>query len=50
MSGFVFTLPPRDSTKDVYTSEITFLALHPCTCVSFGVVQKPITLSTEKFK
>ena len=36
MSGFdirlVFTLPPRDShcsTKDVYTSEITVLALHP---------------------
>ena len=37
MSGFdtrlVFTLPPRDSTqcstKDVYTSEITFLALYP---------------------
>ena len=37
MPGFdirlVFTLPPRDSlhcsTKDVYTSEITFLALHP---------------------
>ena len=36
MSGFdirlVFTLPPRDSTlqlKDAYTSEITFLALHP---------------------
>ena len=29
----VFTLPPRDSTccstKDAYTSEITFLALHP---------------------
>ena len=36
MSGFdirlVFTLAPRDSTlqtKDVYTSEMTFLALHP---------------------
>ena len=36
MPGFgirlVFTLPPRDvhcSTKDAYTSEITFLALHP---------------------
>ena len=39
MSGFdirlVFPLPPRDSTtvhcstKDVYTFEITFLALHP---------------------
>jgi len=32
MSGFdiglLFTLPPRDS-KDAYTSEITFLALHP---------------------
>ena len=30
---FVFTLPPSDSTlqyKKVYTSEITFLALHPC--------------------
>ena len=27
----VFTLPPRDcSTKDAYTSEITFLALLPC--------------------
>ena len=34
MSGFdirlVFTLAPRDNTKDAYTSEITFLALHPC--------------------
>ena len=36
MSGFdirlVFTLPPRDSTlqyKNVYTSEITFLAIYP---------------------
>ena len=37
MSGFdirlVFTLAPETvhcSTKDVYTSEMTFLALHPC--------------------
>ena len=38
MSGcdirFVFTFPPKDSTlqykKNVYTSEITFLALLPC--------------------
>ena len=33
MSGcdvrLVFTLPLRDSTKDAYNSEITFLELHP---------------------
>ena len=34
MSGcdirLVFTFPPKDSTKNAYTSEITFLALLPC--------------------
>ena len=37
MSGFnirlVFTLAPRDSTLQ-YTSEMTFLALHPCLLLS----------------
>ena len=40
MSGFnirlVFTLPPSDSTKDVYTSEITFLALNPWIYLGYG--------------
>ena len=44
MSGFdirlVFTLPPmvtvHCSTKGAYTSEITFLALNPCNCVSIA--------------
>ena len=34
MSGcdirLVFTFPPKDSTKNAYTSENTFLALLPC--------------------
>jgi len=45
----VFTLPPRDSTLQ-YKRCVHFWNNFPCTCVSFGVVQKPVTLSTGKFK
>ena len=48
MSGcnirLVFTLPPRDSihcsTKDAYTSEITFLSLHPWSSRNFEFVSE----------
>ena len=53
MSGFdtrfVFTLPPKDSTLQ-YKRCVHFWNNFSCTCVSFGVVQKPVTLSTGKFK
>ena len=55
MSGFdirlLFTLAPRDSTlhyKDVYTSEMTFLALHPWIHATHNLPVHPIYASLRK--